>query len=202
MVSNKKDISLPQDEKLLFPLVAEGDEKAFGALFNMFLPRLYPFIIKFTRSEQAAQEIIQETFIRIWLNRDKLNDIKNPAGWLFKVATNECYNYLRKSVLNNNFFDTISSDPDATHDATQEWLDVKELKLLINEAVNKLPAQRKKIFQMSREQGKSIPEIAAELQISPHTVKNTLVISLKFIREHLIKHGIILFLFMFLFGKK
>ena len=68
---------------------------------------------------------------------------------------------------------------------TQAELDVKELHRLIQHAVNKLPAQRKKIYQMSRNQGKSIHEIAAALQISPNTVKNALVKSLKFIREYI-----------------
>ncbi len=52
--------TLPDDEKLLFSLIATGDERAFETLFNLYLSRLYPFIIKFTRSEQAAQEIIQK----------------------------------------------------------------------------------------------------------------------------------------------
>lgn len=178
------------NEKLLFRLIAEGDEKAFDTLFNLYLPRLYPFIIKFTRSEQAAQEIIQETFIRVWLSRDKLTEVENPGGWLFKVTSNECYSYLRKSVLNNKFSNILSTEPDPVN-ATHEEVDLKELNRLIGEAVNKLPPQRKKIYQMSRDQGKSIPEIAAALNLSPNTVKNALVTSLKYIREYLGKYEVL-----------
>lgn len=189
------------NEKVLFQLIAAGDEKAFDTLFNLFLPRLYPFIIKLTRSEQATQEIIQETFIRVWLNRDKLPGIDNPGGWLFKVTSNECYSYLRKSVLNNKFFNTIDTEPDPV-DATYEELDLKELNRLIGEAVDKLPPQRKKIFQLSREQGKSIPEIAATLNLSPNTVKNALVSSLKFIREYLGKYDVLFLILILPFWKK
>lgn len=192
---------MPEDEKQLFSLVASGDEKAFEALFNLFLSRLHPFIIKFVKSELAAQEIIQETFIRVWLNRDKLGEIENPGGWLFKVASNECYTYLRKTVLNNKFSNPLTAEPDPAS-TTHEWLDVKELNRLIGEAVNQLPAQRKKIYQMSREEGKSIPEIASALQLSPNTVKNALVTSLKFIREYLAKSGVIISSLLLLFGKK
>jgi RNA polymerase sigma-70 factor (ECF subfamily) len=179
---NKKSIT--HNEKMLFHLVAEGDEQAFGRLFNLFLPKLYPFIVKFTRSETAAQEIIQETFIRVWLNRDKLDEIENPGGWLYKVASNECYSYARKKVLNNKFSNDINIATEPVQ-AAQEEMDLKELSRLIQQAVNKLPAQRKKIFQMSRNQGKSIPEIATELELSPNTVKNALVTSLRSIREYL-----------------
>jgi RNA polymerase sigma-70 factor (ECF subfamily) len=190
---NKKAIS--DNEKLLFYQVATGDEQAFAILFDVFMPRLYPFIIKFTRSEIAAQEIIQETFIRVWLNRDKLSEIDNPGGWLYKVASNECYGYARKRALNNKLFNALTPETDPAT-VTQEALELKELKALIHEAVNKLPAQRKKIYLMSRNQGQRIPEIATELGLSPNTVKNALVSSLKFIREYLAKNEIILLILM------
>jgi RNA polymerase sigma-70 factor (ECF subfamily) len=201
LVHHNAHVPVPEDEKRLFSLVASGDEKAFEALFNLFLSRLHPFIIKFVKSELAAQEIIQETFIRVWLNRDKLGEIENPGGWLFKVASNECYTYLRKTVLNNKFSNPITTEPDPAN-GTHEWLDVKELNRLIGEAVNQLPAQRKKIYQMSRDEGKTIPEIALALQLSPNTVKNALVTSLKFIREYLAKSGVIISSLLLLFGKK
>jgi RNA polymerase sigma-70 factor (family 1) len=179
---NRKSIT--HNEKMLFTQVAEGNEQAFGELFHLFLPKLYPFIIKFTRSPAAAQEIIQETFIRVWLNRDKLEEIDNPGGWIYKVASNECYSYARKKALNSKFSNDMAKAKEPVQ-VTQEEMDGKELNRLIQKAVNKLPAQRKKIFQMSRNQGKTIPEIAAELQLSPNTVKNALVTSLRSIREYL-----------------
>lgn len=185
----------PPDIKQLFLLVADGDERAFGILFDAFLPKLHPFIIKFIKSEQAAQEIVQETFIRVWLSRDKLSEIDNPGGWLYKVASNECYSYLRKSILNNKFFNPLTFEPEPVN-STHESFALKELNLLIGEAINKLPAQRKRIYQMSRVEGKSIPEIAVILNISPNTVKNTLVATLKFIREYLVKYGIVFMLLL------
>jgi len=195
LASNNNNTVPPPDEKQLFLQVSEGDEKAFGILFTVFLPKLYPFIIKLVKSEPGAQEIIQETFIRVWLSRDKLSEIDNPGGWLYKVASNECYSYLRKSVLNNKFFNTITFEPDPVN-TTQENFALKELNRLVGEAIDKLPAQRKKIYRMSRDEGKSIPEIAAILNLSPNTVKNALVTALKYIREYLVKYGIIFFLLL------
>ncbi|NII26087.1 RNA polymerase sigma-70 factor [Pseudoflavitalea sp. X16] len=186
-------MSLPDNDHLLFQLIAEGDEQAFTALFNLYLPRLYPFIVKLTKSEPAVQEIIQETFIKVWLNRDKLAGMENPGGWLFRVASNQCYDYLRKRALNDQLFTALTTDTAITS-APHEGADAKELKRLVGEAVQLLPAQRQKIYLMSREQGKTIPEIARELQLSPNTVKNTLVVSLQFIRDYLVKHGITFFL--------
>lgn len=177
-------------EKLLFRQAAEGNEQAFSTLFNLFLPKLYPLIVKLIKSDPAVQEIIQETFIKVWLNRDKLAEMENPGGWLFRVASNNCYDYLRKRALDGELFKPITSASDAVN-VPHEGLDSKELKRLIGEAVHKLPTQRRKIYLMSRDQDKTIPEIAAALKISPNTVKNALVTSLKFIREYLVKHGVI-----------
>jgi RNA polymerase sigma-70 factor (ECF subfamily) len=200
MAENKHGI-LPEQERLLFRGVAEGNEDDFKTLFNLFLPKLHPFILRFAKSELAAQEIIQETFIRVWLSRDKLWEIENPGGWLFKVASNECYNYVRKSVLTNKFSHVMATEPDPVN-STHEWLDIKDLRYLVNEAVDSLPTQRKKIYLMSRDQGKTIPQIAATLQLSPNTVKNSLVTALRSIRDHLTKHGVQFYLFILLFGEK
>jgi RNA polymerase sigma-70 factor (family 1) len=196
LASNNNNAVPPPDIKQLFLKVADGDERAFETLFDEFLPKLYPFIIKFIKSEQAAREIIQETFIRVWISRDKLSEIDNPGGWLYKVASNECYSYLRKSILNNKFSNPLTFEPEPVN-STHESFALKELNRLIGEAINKLPAQRKKIYHMSRVEGKSIPEIAAILNISPNTVKNTLVATLKFIREYLAKYGIVFMLLLF-----
>jgi RNA polymerase sigma-70 factor (family 1) len=186
---------LPPDDRHLFDEIAQGDETAFKTLFHRYLPKLYPFIVKFTRSEQATRDLIQETFIRVWLNRDKLPGIENPGGWLFTVASNECYSYARKNALYTKFSQPLNTES-GTAPSTEEWLHGKELHRLISKAVDQLPPQRKKIYQMSRSQGKSIPEIAAELNISPNTVKNALVTALQFIRDYLAKSGISLILFL------
>lgn len=201
MHSNNNNSEPPVNVKQLFLQVAAGDERAFEALFNVFLPKLYPFIIKFIKSEPAAQEIVQETFIRVWLARDKLSEIENPGGWLYKVASNECYSYLRKSALNNKFFNPLTVEPDPVH-TTHESFALKELNRVIGEAIDKLPAQRKKIYRMSRNEGKSIPEIASLLNISPNTVKNALVASLKFIREYLVKYGVIFLMLLLVENNK
>lgn len=179
----------PDTDRAIIEGITEGNEKAFSMLFYKFLPKLYPYVLRFSKSQEGAQEIIQETFIRIWLYRDKIGDIENLSSWLFKLASNECYSYLRKKVLTDKFSNPILAEP-APSEMVQEWHDGKDLKRLVAEAVQLLPAQRQKIYRMSRDQHKTIPQIAAELDISINTVKNTLVVSLKSIREYLEKAGV------------
>ncbi|MBS0027769.1 RNA polymerase sigma factor [Chitinophaga sp. 22321] len=175
-------------DKALFQRISEGDETAFGVLFNTSLQSLEPFIQKMVKSPENAQEVIQATFLRVWLSRDKLTEIDHPKAWLYRVAANECYTYLRKEATEYRLRETAATAAYETDTVTRQ-LSLKELQALIEEAVQLLSPQRRRIFQMSRNKGMKIPEIATELDLSPHSVKNALVFSLKAIREHLRRYG-------------
>lgn len=175
-------------DKSLFQRISEGDEAAFGILFNTSLITLEPFIRKMVKSPESAKEVIQATFLRVWLSRDKLPDIDHPKAWLYRVAANECYTYLKKEATEYRLRDAVAATETETDTATRR-LTLKELHAIIEEAVMLLSPQRRRIYQMSRNRGMKIPEIAAELDLSPSSVKNALVFSLKAIREHLRRNG-------------
>ncbi|MBE9601809.1 RNA polymerase sigma factor [Pedobacter sp. MC2016-24] len=181
-----------REEQLLLTQIAEGDEKAFAVLFYRYLPVLHPYALKFTKSEAAAEEIIQDTFLRVWLNREKIETVDNVKAWLYKYASNECLNYLRKQLKQVKAIDQLTAEHPLQSNVTTDTINLNDINHLIAQVVDKLPAQRKKIYQLSRLEGLSIPEIAASLDLSPNTVKNALVISLKTIRTHLNNHGIAL----------
>lgn len=180
------------NEQLLLKQIAEGDEQAFAVLFYRYLPVLQPFALKFTKSADAAEEIIQDTFLRVWLNRDKIEGVENVKAWLYRYASNECLNYLRKALNQAKAIDNMEIDHPKQSNITTETINLNDINVLVAEAVYKLPQQRRKIYQMSRNEGMNIPEIADALELSPNTVKNALVISLKTIREYLNKHGVVL----------
>lgn len=184
---------LHADEGALFKQIALGDEEAFETLFRGFLPRLTPFALRLTGNEEVAREIVQEAFMHLWLGRDKLEDVKNPAGWIFTVTARLCYKFLRRKVLEEAPRPGLTGE-EASHDQYA----FRELKTLIHQAVQNLSGQRKTIFLLSREEGLSIPEIASQLNLSSSTVKNTLVSALKQIREHLRAHGYLMPCVLFL----
>ena len=179
-------------DKELFLLISEGDEAAFGHLFNRYIEILHPFITTFTKSTVATREMIQETFIRVWLNRDKLSSIENPRAWIFTIASRECIAGLRKKLADQKLVQNLAKEVAPPEDATSQRLGLKELQQMIHEAVEQFPPQRKRIYYMSREQGMKIRDIAQALDISPNTVKNVLVTCLKAIREYLESKGYLL----------
>jgi len=186
------------NEQLLLKQISEGDEHAFGVLFYHYVPVLKAFAFRFTKSDAAAEEIIQDTFLRVWLNRDKLEAVENVKAWLYKYTSSECLSYLRKALKRARAMDDLKLDEPGESNTTIDTIHLNEVSQLVNEAVRKLPAQRKRIYQMSRNEGMNIPQIAEALDLSPNTVKNALVTSLKSIREYLKSHGIALSLLAYL----
>ena len=187
---------------MLIDKIVGGDEQAFSVLFFKYLPVLHIFATKFTKSEDAAEEIIQDSFLRVWLNRDKLAEVDNVKAYLYKYVSNECLSYLRKKLKDDRVVDAFTAKQQNSHNNTVETINLNEVTKIIAVAVEKLPDQRKYIYQLSRRDGKTIPEIAEILKISPNTVKNALVIALKSIRVHLDQHGIVFFFPMFFFFLK
>ncbi|MFD2285748.1 RNA polymerase sigma-70 factor [Pedobacter petrophilus] len=180
-------------ERELIREIIEGSEKAFSVLFYNYVSVLASFALKFTKSEHAAEEVIQDAFLRIWLNRDKLEHVENVKAYLYKYVSNECLSHLRKKIKEDKAINLLKSRHSDQDNVTLDSIHLNEINRLVASAVEALPQQRRKIYELSRGEGKTIPEISEILGLSSSTVKNALVIALKTIRENLIQHGISLF---------
>jgi RNA polymerase sigma-70 factor (ECF subfamily) len=175
------------DEPALFKRIADGDETAFRQIFHHYNSKLLPVVLSLVRSETDAREVIQEVFIKIWLNRAALPEMANPGGWLYTVACNVAYDFLRSKAtyqLKLRQLSTVDLDR-----GLEEQLDAKYTKALIDEAVAQLPQRRRQVFQMARLEGYSRKEIAEKLDISENTVRNQLVEAVAFVQDYLERHA-------------
>jgi RNA polymerase sigma-70 factor (family 1) len=161
--------------------MSRDSEQAFTELFHIFTPKLLPFVSRLTRNEHIAKELIQETFLRLWVDRVNLTEIQNPSAWIYRIASNLSINWLRTQGSRRRIIQKI--EPQEATDSVVQELDSKELHGIIQQAVNQLPEKRQEIYRLSREEGLSHQQIAEKLNISPNTVKNQLIHALKSIRE-------------------
>lgn len=172
--------------------IAEGDERAFRKLIEIYNPILFPGINKIIRDPHVCEDLMQETYLRIWLYRDKLPRIENPRAWILKIAYLRAFSYLRairnQTILKENL---AQKNPGASNDM-QEAIDFNTLNTLVATAVSKLPVQQKRIYQLSREGDYSQNEIAEMLGLAPQTVKNTMGRAIQFIRDYISKSGYLL----------
>lgn len=170
-------------EKGLFQLVSKGNKKAYSAIYDHFEPRLFAFVVRMSRSKVTAEEIIQELFIKIWTNRAKLAKIDNPVAYVYAMAANATFNYLKKEAREAAMVEQLKRDTAMCHNSTEEVINFYESRTLIMQAVEQMPIQRRTVYLMSREQGLTNQEIAKEINISPYTVRNHLTGALRSLRK-------------------
>lgn len=160
-------------------------EDMFNTIFREHEYKLYTLVLRLTKSDQYAKDIIQEVFMKLWEHRGRVNEIDNIEAWLYRVTENKVVDFLRKASADDRLKKAIWHNLQEVLNDTEEQVDAKEFNTLIQKAIDQLPPQRKIIYRLNRENGLNYQEIADELHISRHTVKNQLHESLKFLRGFL-----------------
>lgn len=179
---------LPENEKLLLKQVAEGNEEAFAQLFHAYRDKLFSFIHKLSGSREIAEDILQDVFLKIWIQRKKLVEIDHFNAFLYKAAQNHALNQLRRMsketlILTKTYAHQNNDSPSA-----DQQLTYNNIRKRLNEIVTQLPPQQKAVYQLSREQHLKQDQIAEQLNISISTVQNHLTRALKTIREKMVKY--------------
>jgi RNA polymerase sigma-70 factor (ECF subfamily) len=167
------------DTRNILHEIASGDNEAFKTLFEIFFPKVKVFLVKFLKDDKAAEDIAQDIFVKIWSMRQALPEIKSFNTYLYRMTRNAALNYLRDKKVTLEISEIPIRDD---KDIEQEYYR-KEKELLIQLVVDQMPAQRRKVFTMSRYMGMTNDQIAKSLGISKHTVENHLSLSLKELRD-------------------
>jgi RNA polymerase sigma-70 factor (family 1) len=172
------------DHNGLFAAIAAGDEAAFKMLFELHRSNLYGIAFKWTRSAYAAEEITQEVFISLWVSKAQLPAVKEPAAYMYTILAHKIGRFLKKETNQRRILHLFLHNKKNYTNETEEMIDVADSRQSVDKAVARLSPQKKLIYDLSRNQGKSYEEIAETLHLSPHTVKSHLLQAIKFIRTY------------------
>lgn len=193
------DFTLPKsfniDEKELLALISEGNEAAFKKLYELYRVRFYAVVYKMTGSDEVAEDIVQDIFLKIWKKRASLVDIENPSSYFFTAVYRRVYQYYRKVALEKKFHRLQQVEENAGN-TTAETVLVRESRQLLSKAVAQLPPQQQMVYKLSKEAGYSREDIAEHLNISPNTVKNHLARAMKFVQAYLKDFAVTIFIFI------
>lgn len=183
----------------LYERVAAGDEWAFRDLFDLYVPRLQAVIYRITKSATVTDDLVQETLLKVWIARDQLAEVSKPDSWIIKIGFFLALNHVRRLAIHNRAIQYIGyhQDQDTPGSLAGEATEFRQMIRLIGEAVRQLPEKQQLAYQLSREQGLSVAEIARQMGLAVSTVKNLLVMALKHIRQYLEKAGYTTLLLLF-----
>ena len=175
-----------------------GDMNAFDLIFDKYGNRLYAFAVSYLKSNEEAEELVQDVFLKLWENRAKLKRESSLKSYLFTIAYHKMCNLFRHKEQHDKYIFSEKVKGERTVNV-EEQIEFKEALNQIDQIIELLPQRQKQIFIKSRKEGKSSREIAEELQISPATVDNQISAALKFLRKHIPEANLGLILYFFLF---
>ena len=189
--------TIEKQRKILLA-VQSGSEKAYKELYEQWVSRLYRFVFQYLKSKDASEDVVQETFLRIWSNRADLNPDTSFKSYLFTIA----YHFLLKEIrrqLNNPLMEDYV---EYLNRLSTETIEVESLMCYDQfvEALEKgkqyLSPRQRTIFEMNKEYGMSIPEISEKLSITNQVTRNQLCMALKILRVELRQYYPLLLLFL------
>lgn len=173
-------------EHELARLLLLGDVASFDTLYHQHHHALYFNILKLTKDPESARDILQEVFITLWRRRADLDPDQSVLAWLFVVSYNKSIDYLKKTAEQSAATLRSLTPQPIPGNQDLEW---EEARLqLLEEAIQKLSPQKRKVFELCKLQGKTYEETARELHISKNTVKEYLSGAIAYIKLYIQQH--------------
>lgn len=177
------------NEIFLLQALQKGNEDAFEVLLNTYSKRLYYVAFQYLNNREETLEIVQEVFLKIWLNRENINPELPFIPYIIRIAKNLIINKAKKKLVENAYLSFLGYRGETSSFPTEDTVLFDEITEIVNQLIDTFPPKRKEIFTFSRQIGLTNREIAQKLQISESTVENQINKALKTLRSKLKAYG-------------
>lgn len=188
----------PEDSELIESL-RKGDVDAFNMVYKKYAQKLYAFSLKYLKSVEEAEELVQSVFLKLWENQQNLKKETSFKSYLFTIAYNEICNLFRQRKYQQEYASEAKVAHPEFSDTPDNQINYSSILQQVEIIIAKLPDKQRTVFIKSRIEGKPTKEIASELGLSPGTVDNYISEALKLIRKNLKGEHLSLLLFFSLF---
>jgi len=172
--------------------VKAGDKDAFSALYRLFYPKIYSFLFRTLKDKTIADEITQDVFFRLWINRARIKSDLPFESYFFTISKNLMYSYYKRKKKEFNL-ESINIEK-ITETTTEKDVNFTELQQLIKKTIKTMPPQQQLVFKLSREEGLLNIEIAEKLGISKRTVEKHISNSINILRKIIGKNYMLFFI--------
>lgn len=184
-------------DEVLLTLLKDGNEKAFSTIYDRFSMLLFIYACRICKDENVAEDITQEIFIYLWDKRHSLEVKSSLSAYLYSSVRYKFLDLVDKQKVRSDYINTFKKFIDVGNYSTDDYINEKELKGLIEKEIAQLPSKMQEVFSLSRDHGLSHKEIAAYLSISEKTVKNQVTNALRILKGKLNNRSFIFLLFFY-----
>jgi RNA polymerase sigma-70 factor (family 1) len=167
-----------------WPLIKQGDKKAFETVFKTYYQLLCNYACSIIKDMDEAEEVVQNVFYTVWKKREEL-EIDSVKAYLYRAIHNDCLNKIKHAKIKMSYAQDYKNTTQAGLDSSTQLMNAKELSTKIHQAIDSLPEQCGLVFRLNRFENKKYAEIANELGISVKTVENHMGKALKIMRGQL-----------------
>lgn len=188
----KPHTSLDQQSK---PAIKGLDKAEYETLFHAHYAHLCAYAFQFVDDGDAAEEVVQEVFFKLWIKRDEIQFESSIKAYLFRSVRNTSLNLLSHLKVRDQYKQINEQDRQLQEQSAGDVLNLRELDQKIRNCIEQLPEQRRKIFIMSRYDGLKYKEIAEQLELSQKTIENQMGKALQFLRTELAEYLPLILLF-------
>jgi RNA polymerase sigma-70 factor, ECF subfamily len=168
--------------------MAEGDQDAFEKLFHLYHKKVYLFAVRLLPSAEDAEEVVQNVFLSIWNQREKLYISVSFSSYLFGIVRHMVYSFIERKVRHEAFVEYYIEHNLEYSFVTEEDVLFRELENLLHRLIQELPERRREIFKLSRVEGLSYKEISERLGISENTVDTQIRHALAHLRSYIVEY--------------
>jgi RNA polymerase sigma factor (sigma-70 family) len=173
-------------ESALLQRLSEGDEEAFANVYHRYQPKLYLFVFPLSGfSEPDTHEIIQDIFVKLWLRRETLISVRSIQAYLFMMARNRLSDLRTEQSRQRLALDQLGQHQGTHHSEVQDNILFAEYHGIARKAIGLLSDRKRQIYGLHKEEGLSLDEIAARLNITKFAVKKQLYEAVQFIKKYL-----------------
>jgi RNA polymerase sigma-70 factor (ECF subfamily) len=171
-------------ENEILQKLANGDQFSFGIVFNTYYSRLYYFALHYLNDEESAKDVVQDVFSATWEDRGKFSEVKNLSSWLFSLTKNlslKKIDHLKVKQKHTNLlkYRQLNIIQHSLNDLDTSPVIFDEISSIIDQTLDKLTPQSRRVFELSRFENKKNREIADELNISQKAVEAHITKALK-----------------------
>lgn len=180
---------MPEDtekEREVIAALKSDSQDAFNEIYSTYARRLYSYCYKFSRTAEDAEEIVQDTFVRLWNSRGKLKSDTNLNNLIFTISHRLVINAWHKRMLDPRYITFLEIQEQVADSRRAEHaVEYDEFSWRVLSLMDKLPTTQRKIVQYAKMEDLPSKEIARRMNLSEQTVRNQLSLALKTLRSQM-----------------
>jgi RNA polymerase sigma-70 factor (family 1) len=188
---HQRPIALEEEKNLLI-LLNQGDEQAFEKIYHFYSILILKKLLRLVKDEDLAKELLQDIFLKVWERRESLQPDKSFKSYLFRITENQVIDLFRRAASDRKIMDHLTRISSELYNHTEDLINFKECNAFLQQAIESLPPQRKKIFTLCKVEGRSYEDAGKLLGISSGTVNDHMVKAVRSLKKQLTANDLVL----------